>query len=564
MAGRTNSSNFPTRNAFQPVHGGGTDPFGTPWFDGFVTKFDRTGSTVIYYGANDGWLRAADSVTGKELWAYVAPEFYATLPRLRQNSPLISYPSIVSSVSLPKSYYFDGPIGVYQNASSSNVWIYPTMRRGGRMIYALDVTTPTAPTLKWTRGCPHLTNDTGCDTGFAPIGQTWSTPNVAGLKIGGTAAETPTPVVGFGGGYDNCEDGSPNDPCTGAKGSIVYILNADTGAVVNSFTTAGPFTTGPSNPAPGRVVADVAYVDFDNDGIPDFAFVVDTRGNIYRIGFGMSRTAPLPAGSWTWTRVACTAGPSSDCNSPTRSNRKFLYAPALLPARDSATGKNYVYLALGSGDREEPLITQYPYADPVLNRFYAYIDDVSATPNPPTNIDDVSTGTINNYTTSPACDDTAALVIPGSGKSGWFMDLNQYGRGEQTVTSAVIVGGFVAFSTNRACDGITPCNGAAANPNVCAPLGEARGYAVNLFNASGVIGAQPNICGGGRSEYFVGGGLPPSPVSADVDVDGQVVSILIGVVSLNGDASSGVQSQKGFTLPQQARKRVYWRQEGNN
>src|SRR5205814_1362163 len=74
-----------------------------------------SGSTVIYYGANDGWLRAADSVTGKELWAYVAPEFYATLPRLRQNSPLISYPSIVSSVSLPKSYYFDGPIGVYQN-----------------------------------------------------------------------------------------------------------------------------------------------------------------------------------------------------------------------------------------------------------------------------------------------------------------------------------------------------------------------------------------------------------------------------------------------------------------
>ena len=41
---------------------------------------------MIYYGANDGTLRAADSATGKELWAYVAPEFYATLPRLRQDS----------------------------------------------------------------------------------------------------------------------------------------------------------------------------------------------------------------------------------------------------------------------------------------------------------------------------------------------------------------------------------------------------------------------------------------------------------------------------------------------
>ena len=45
----------------------------------------------------------------------------------------------------PKNYYFDGSIGLYQNADSSNVWIYPTMRRGGRMIYALDVTTPSAP-----------------------------------------------------------------------------------------------------------------------------------------------------------------------------------------------------------------------------------------------------------------------------------------------------------------------------------------------------------------------------------------------------------------------------------
>ena len=35
----------------------------------------------------------------------------------------------------------------------------------------------------------------------------------------------------------------------------------------------------------------------------------------------------------------------------TGSHRKFLNAPALVPARDSATGKNYVYVALGSGDR---------------------------------------------------------------------------------------------------------------------------------------------------------------------------------------------------------------------
>ena len=160
-------------------------------------------------------------------------------------------------------------------------------------------------------------------------------------------------------------------------------------------------------------------------------------------------------------------------------------------------------------------------------------------------------------------------VIPGSSKSGWFMDFDVCGpgatdctpgattRGEQTVTSAVIVGGFVAFSTNRAIP---------RSANVCAPQGEARGYAVNLLNASGVIGVQPNICGGDRSGPISGGGLPPSPVVANVNIDGQGISIGIGLPCLSGSgcASSGIQSQQIPPLPPQRRSRVYWRQEGDN
>jgi type IV pilus assembly protein PilY1 len=119
----------------------------------------------------------------------------------------------------------------------------------------------------------------------------------------------------------------------------------------------------------------------------------------------------------------------------------------------------------------------------------------------------------------------------------------------------VIVGGFVAFSTNRAIP---------RSANVCAPQGEARGYAVNLLNASGIIGAQPNTCGGDRSGPFVGGGLPPSPVVATVDVDGQNISIGIGLPCLSGCSSSGIQSQQIPPLPPQRRSRVYWRQEGDN
>ena len=130
------------------------------------------------------------------------------------------------------------------------------------------------------------------------------------------------------------------------------------------------------------------------------------------------------------------------------------------------------------------------------------------------------------------------------------------GCGEQAVTSAAVVGGFVSFSTYRA---IPP------SPNTCAAKGEGRGYAVNLFDASGVIGAQPNICGGDRSEAFPPDtGIPPSPVVADVNVDGTVVNICIGCPNLGGGSSSNIGPQKVPSLPKQARKRVYWRQEGNN
>src|SRR5260370_25177646 len=118
-----------------------------------------------------------------------------------------------------------------------------------------------------------------------------------------------------------------------------------------------------------------------------------------------------------------------------------------------------------------------------------YIDDVASTAK--TSLD--SSTAMSDFTATTSC--ATSLVTPVSGKSGWFMDLDVCGpratdcapgaitRGEQTVTSAVIVGGFVAFSTNRAIP---------RSANVCAPQGEARGYASNLLNASGVIGVQPH------------------------------------------------------------------------
>ncbi|MBC7453124.1 MAG: hypothetical protein H7335_05365, partial [Massilia sp.] len=283
--------------------------------------YGGTTGVTTYYGANDGTLRAVDAGKGTERWAFIAPEFFPTLSRLMANSPLINYPSMPAGITpapTRKDYYFDGSIGLYQNADNSNVWIYPTMRRGGRMIYALDVTNPGSPTYKWHVGCPNLSNDTGCTAGFSAIGQTWSMPNAA-ASIKGYSS----PVIVVGGGYDGCEDANTATPaCTTPKGAGVYILDANTGALIKSFNTMR------------SVAADVALVAIATAGVVDHAYAVDLGGNIYRIDFGAT-----PA-SWVMNRVAYTNG----------SGRKFFFAPAVLPAPG-----NQVYLALGAGDREHPL-----------------------------------------------------------------------------------------------------------------------------------------------------------------------------------------------------------------
>lgn len=131
------------------------------------------------------------------------------------------------------------------------------------------------------------------------------------------------------------------------------------------------------------------------------------------------------------------------------------------------------------------------------------------------------------------------------------MDLNQYGTGEQTVTSAIILGGLVTFSTNRP---IPPATGSCTTT-----LGEARGYWVNLLNGSGGIGVGTSgTCGGTRSATFVGGGLPPSPVTGVVPVGGISRTIVIGAVQRDGTASAPIGGQKVVPSIKAVRKRVYW------
>jgi Tfp pilus tip-associated adhesin PilY1 len=173
------------------------------------------------------------------------------------------------------------------------------------------------------------------------------------------------------------------------------------------------------------------------------------------------------------------------------------------------------------------------------------MDDLAET-STATDLDD--TEVMHDYTSNTTCNTAPVLPTTATWK-GWFMDLNQYGKGEQTVTSALIAGGMVTFSTNRPTTTTAACS---------TSLGEARGYWVNLLNGSGAIGVSGN-CGGSRSSIFVGGGLPPSPVLATaVPINGRATTVVIGAVQRGTTGTNvSISPQRLKPVISSKRKRTY-------
>ena len=157
-------------------------------------NYGGTRGVVVFYGTNDGMLRA---INGNQDWQRCrhgvvvvcrARTLSRALNRLRENDPQVRYPSTPAAVAgaIPRNYYFDGPIGAYQNTSTNEVLLFPGMRRGGRAIYGFNVTNPDQPRLMWS------INNTMTD--YASLGQTWSMPRISRIK-GST-----DPVLIMGGG----------------------------------------------------------------------------------------------------------------------------------------------------------------------------------------------------------------------------------------------------------------------------------------------------------------------------------------------------------------------------
>lgn len=451
---------------------------------------------VVFYGAGDGLLRAVNgnqsgSTAGNELWSFIAPEHWGPLNRVRTNSPVISYPNVPPTrlpTPAPKTYFFDGAIGGYQERSSSSVsklWIYPSMRRGGNSVYAFDVTNKpgaaTQPTLMWKYG----------PSDNAHMGQSWSTP--LAIRIKGRSA----PLVVFGAGYDACEDNDdPDVACaTVTKGRGIVVMSAESGpGVAADYRFIDPGATA------GRFVADMTAVDINSDGYVDVLYAVDTRGNIWRINTSdpaNNFNTYASVNDWKVQKIA-TVG---QWGGSTSERRKFMYAPSAVVLG------NQVTVLVGTGDREKPSSTSN--AALVVNRFYGIRDDVTVTSGI-TAVVGYGAAPVGLYdVTGMATLDPLALAA----YKGWFLNLTTTAPPfEQVVTAPLTISGVTYFSTYQA---------KSTGRSSCPDLGTGRAYQIDFQTGTGLPG-QP------LAQPFLSPGIPPSPVGGLVTINGKTIPFVIG------------------------------------
>ena len=462
----------------------------------------------LFYGANDGLFRAvrggSDEALGDdsgwEVWSFVAPEQFAALGRLYANGSAVD-----SDGFGPKQYFFDGPVGSYVEYQSdeqgrqqvAKAYLYLTARRGGRYIYALDVSDPLEPVLLWRRSASD---------GLAELGQSWSKPLVV------NAAGLDQPVLFMGLGYDAAIDDQRVGSVVGSHtmGRGIVALDALTGETL--WQAAAAPGDAPVSFIDSRlrysVPSDLAVLDRNGDGTADRIYFGDTGGQLWRVDISNALRS-----EWRAT-VLLDAGVQS----------KFLFAPDVAIGPDGG----YDAVIIGSGDREDPLNSENQDALYLLRDYrQAGLLDSSAPALTPRDLLTLATNADgSSFTTDPDQLSSAEAVRYAN---GWQLPLQ---RGEKTVSRVLTANGLSTFATNL------PSSG-----DSCTALGEARIYLFNPFTLEGGADFQRNW------SSVPGGGLLPPPVGFTVVVGDKTVS---GVMF-------GVHAEQATSQPLATRRKLWWR-----
>lgn len=411
-----------------------------PGYDTFKAKYaDRV--PMVYVGTNAGMLHAVDGslsgdTAGREVWAYVPGALFNGPTAKPSVTGLASFghPDFVHHYLLDATpLVIDVDLGRTPGGSGTD-WrtlLIGGLGKGGKAIYALDVTDPAsvkdeatvARRVLWEFTDPHL-------------GYTYGQPVVVKTRKYGW-------VVVVASGYNN----------NGGQGYFFFI-NPRTGGLLEKV--AAPCDNCSSNNQAGLAHVNAFVLDL-TDGIADAIYGGDLMGNLWRLDVTGSGNYPGPVKFATLT--------GSD-------GKALPITTKPLPVVQPETGRRYITVGTGR------LLDASDLNSKQAQRFFAIIDGTSAQFSTDGSIDGAESDlppdikfplTVSNML--PLTDLSKDIVLDLRTQLGWYVDLgvSAGGPGWRVLTDPTSFYGTVAFAATSP-----------STADVCSPGGSSRVYAIDL------------------------------------------------------------------------------------
>ncbi|WP_284566877.1 pilus assembly protein [Xanthomonas graminis] len=201
-----------------------------------ANKAERT--PMVYIGGNDGMLHAFNANTGVELFAFVPTEAISKLSSSGFTSPDYTHVYTVDGLLTAADVYLGGE------------WksvLVGTMGRGGKSVFALDVTNPASPSLLW-------------EVNSASLGNVLGQPIIAQVADGSWSV-----LLG-------------NGPNSSSQNAQLVRIDIATGTVASVDTGVGS----------DNGLSGVNAWSSDGSGIVDKVYAGDLKGNLWRFSKSVS------------------------------------------------------------------------------------------------------------------------------------------------------------------------------------------------------------------------------------------------------------------------------------
>jgi type IV pilus assembly protein PilY1 len=380
-------------------------------------------SNTVFVGANDGLLHAIDAATGDERFAFVPNALVDKLYKL-------------TTSTYAHDYYVDGEIAVSSTVETpgKNILV-GALGRGGKALYALDVSTPaafSAANVMW-------------EYTHANLGLALGKPVIAKLNNGHAG-------VILGNGYNSS-----------SERAMLFIIDLETGALIRALDTqvgSAAATNGLASPRGW---------DLDGNGTVDIVYAGDLRGNLWK--FDLSSASPA---DWGSSYLSGTTPVPMFTASDSLGNLQPITGMIGLGVNarkgDANFGKRYVFFGTGR------YITASDVGNSAAQSWYGLIDtDVAAIGS--------DRGVLRQRTIelegTIAGSDTRAFSLATAGdmagKQGWYVDLVSPSLGNQ---GERMIGEQKFFGSVLLAASMIPTS------NVCKPGGEGFLNAIDPFSGA--------------------------------------------------------------------------------